>query len=556
MKKRIPVALFFFALLIAGFIAHDDYGVAWDEPAARAIGAANANHLRTLWIQATQPELAAKETQLYHLDQFGDNAYGVAVELPLFVAEIALGITKDRDTYNLRHLLTFLLCYISVFFFYLTLKRRFNSWKWALLGCSFLILTPQIFAHSFFNSKDMGFLAFYTIALYTLVRFLDDQSIKNASLHGVSTALAICARMPGLLILPITLLFCFLMLNRNPVTKRSLVKTLIGISAYGIVVAFCTILFWPYLWESPIKQFLEAYHKMSQYPLMLKIRYLGQYIYAPDVPWTYIPVWISLTVPLLYQIAFYFGAVSITKSFLYRTKATLHSKSQWIDGVFLSATLLPIAAVIVSGSTLYGGWRHLYFIYPAFIFVAIGGVRLIWIHSKKLRNFPKNAVLTTLLALITLTPLSGAMFMVRHHPHQHLFFNIIGKKYSDGFDLDYWGLSYRNALEHILKTDSRKNIRIVFENTSGWHNLKMLNPEDRNRIETVSYQEIEDADYFISNYFFLEDHDQKWKNYADGKFPYTGEVYNVELQKLCAARVYRINKIAPLPHPGSATQNN
>ena len=50
--------------------------------------------------------------------------------------------------------------------------------------------------------------------------------------------------------------------------------------------------------------------------------------------------------------------------------------------------------------------------------------------------------------------------MIKDHPHQNVYFNFLaGKNIQTKFELDYWGLSNKQALEYILKNDSKNIIK-------------------------------------------------------------------------------------------------
>ena len=109
----------------------------------------------------------------------------------------------------MRHLVTFLLFYTSVFFFYRLCKYRFNSWKIGLLGSLFLILSPRIFAHSFYNPKDLPFLSMFIISIYTLVSYLNRKTLPRAAIHALICALLIDIRILGIIVPLFTVIFLF-----------------------------------------------------------------------------------------------------------------------------------------------------------------------------------------------------------------------------------------------------------------------------------------------------------------------------------------------------------
>ena len=89
--------------------------------------------------------------------------------------------------------------------------------------------------------------------------------------------------------------------------------------------------------------------------------------------------------------------------------------------------------------------------------------------------------------------------MIKDHPHQNVYFNFIfGKNIEKKFELDYWGLSNKQALEFILKNDSKPIIKIGAAGPISLENSKqILSPLDKNRI-TIS--ENIKSDYIIDNY--------------------------------------------------------
>ena len=74
--------------------------------------------------------------------------------------------------------------------------------------------------------------------------------------------------------------------------------------------------------------------------------------------------------------------------------------------------------------------------------------------------------------------------MIKDHPHQNVYFNFIpGKNIQTKFELDYWGLSNKQALEYILKNDSNNVIKIGSAGPISIENSKkILSSLEKNRI--------------------------------------------------------------------------
>ena len=89
--------------------------------------------------------------------------------------------------------------------------------------------------------------------------------------------------------------------------------------------------------------------------------------------------------------------------------------------------------------------------------------------------------------------------MIKDHPHQNVYFNLFAvKKIANSFDLDYWGLSNKQAFEYILKNDNKNIIMVGSAGPISLVNSKMiLSKKDRSRIFVTDNLK---ADYIINNY--------------------------------------------------------
>ncbi len=160
-RMREPIARFlvllcFAALLMLGVAIYRDYGISFDESGQRVTGAVTVKHVIERFAPSLVP-LAMND--LVPLDEYKDNDYGVAFEAPAVVLEMLFGRTDTRDIFLFRHLVTFLVCLGGAYAVYSLALRRFADRRIALLAVAFLVLTPRLFAESFYNSKDAVFLA-------------------------------------------------------------------------------------------------------------------------------------------------------------------------------------------------------------------------------------------------------------------------------------------------------------------------------------------------------------------------------------------------------------
>ena len=162
------------------------------------------------------------------------------------------------------------------------------------------------------------------------------------------------------------------------------------------------------------------------------------------------------------------------------------------DLIYYVLFIIPIFTVILLNSTLYNGWRHLYFVYPCFLLISLKGLYLIDLYYLRKKNWQLKIFVALFLTHI-------AFIMMKDHPHQNIYFNFLaGKNIQTKFELDYWGLSNKQALEYILKNDSKNVIMIGSAGPISIENSKqILSSLEKNRISISKNLE---SDYIIDNY--------------------------------------------------------
>ena len=136
---------------------------------------------------------------------------------------------------------------ISIGFFYALLFQQFQDWKIALLGALILLLSPRIYAHSFFNTKDIPFLAACILVTYSFFRLAKNPNYLNAGIHALFCAIAIDIRIIGLLFPVLTIGLYLNMALREKHWKNYLIQA----SFFGLLTFVFVVAFWPYLWKDP-----------------------------------------------------------------------------------------------------------------------------------------------------------------------------------------------------------------------------------------------------------------------------------------------------------------
>jgi len=506
-RYKIPIVLsIFIGFLVIGLSIYDNYGVHWDEYHNQIFGRKWIDYIKKTIQEGYPPKIEADLDSQYNdlviiSDSYPltvrvgehDVVHGPVFEFFLVVNEKLLNLSDSRDIILMRHLSTFFLFFLSVLIFYFLCQNVFKSWEIGLLGSLFLVIHPRLFSHSFYNSVDIPFLAFYIISTYTLIRFLDNKTYASAFLHALTCAILIDIRIAGLILLFCTFLFfaieIFISENRINLIKKIIV--------FIAILLFLVFLFWPYLWNDPLGNFYLALTSST-----------GTFFNRPVPPWFYNFLWIFDTTPLLYTLFFLIGLFSSFRCFL-KGPVEYFNNNKGILIAF-SLFLFPIILPILFRTALFDGWRHHYFVYPMFIFIGLIGVKYTFYFSRQyFYGKPLQIINSFICFFIVLSLICTSNFIIKNHPHENTYLNFLGGKNIGGRNkwvakvnssLDYWGLSYRKLLEYILANNDGI-IKVYATNEPAWNNSRVLRSKDRERLE---YVDEENAEILLTNYRYYK----------------------------------------------------
>jgi hypothetical protein len=510
---RSPVflnGLFFLSMIILGIGIYKDYGMSWDEKYQReSNGRLVYNYV---FHNENEPYLSSDE--IYH---------GPAIEWTLYSLERVFRLTDSREIYLFRHLACYLFFIFSGWIFFKLINEVYDDSKLAAFASLLYVFSPRMFADAFYNSKDIGALAAYSISMYTAILFFKKPTIKRAAYHGFLSGFLIAIRITGV-IMPVVTIFLFLLRYLHDSSRDKLVDILKGIAIYLTVTILFTIAFWPILWHSPVEHFKQAWIEMSKFNWMSHVTYLGKFVNTWELPWHYLPVWIGLTTPIIVLVLLVLSIILVAINLFRIKKIDFDKYSFTIFALMLF--IAPVFAVAFLDSIIYDGWRHLYFINGAMIIAAIYPIYAL----KKYMSDRWNRLIIPSLVLCYLPVL---WMMIKIHPFQNLYFNkgfykTIGEA-NFQMEMDYWGLTYSKGLRYVLGTDKEKKFNIKVDNYGGEINLLLLSKEDRERIRIVKGDSI--ADYFIGNY--------RW---CKAEYYYDYEKFNVNVD---GAKVLTVFKIRP-----------
>lgn len=491
-KKIIPlfILVFFFCI---GISIYKDFGISVDEVGYRHQGVTVIYTITNFIFPNFVSEISnskswidietLQETQVFS---------GIFFHVLSASLEYLLGFETKEEVFNFKHLLTFLIFYLGIIFLYFIIKFLTKDYRYALTGIIFIFLSPRIFAQSFYNPNDIPFMTSIILMTYLNLKFLNKINNKYLYLSALVSAIAISLR-PMAIYMPFLVFIYLLYFNKvNLISNRQLFK--IVLKKFFFIFLLSYILN-PSLWIDPYS-FILQFKKAINFNIA-EILYLGKFYQNSQTPWHYLFIWTIFTTPILYIILFVFGLVNILlklKKFFLNPHKNYLNKHKEIFILF--SFLIPFLAAALLSKSLLNGWRHLYFVYPFFIIISVIGLN--WIFSKLIGI---KKIKTIIKFLIICFLINTAHWMYKNHPFQMVYFNsIAGKNLQDKFEHDYWGLSNKNAINNILKKDTREVIKIYgISGTRLDYTVKFyLNPISQKRLKIV--KDIKEADYIISIY--------------------------------------------------------
>ena len=336
--------------LLAGVLALDDYGVSVDVHHQIAIGNAALDYLAGGGARALDQVISPH-----------DRYYGAAFEAPLVLVERVLGLEDFWDIYLARHFLTHLFFLVGGAFCYLIVHRLFGSKLLALVAMLLFLLHPRIYAHSFYNTKDIPFLVMFMIALYLTHRAFRRDTLGAFLLCGVGVGLLVNLRIMGLVLFAAVLALRALDLPFAGGTEQRK-RILLEGGAFALAALLTYYASLPALWTDPIGQFMEAFKVLGSHPIQTINLFRGEWFFAPDgPPLDYIPVWIGITTPPVVLLLAVVGVAGLLWRGARSPRSIRRGTFTHFSFLLLLLPVASITAIVVNESNIYNGWRQVFF---------------------------------------------------------------------------------------------------------------------------------------------------------------------------------------------------
>lgn len=484
--------------LLVGIATLTDYGESWDEARLYEYADQSVNAYRALFDPGIPVDFGEDDLRYY------GPAYLIGMST---IVRGARNIFPQTLSIDLWHIGNFVCLQFGLLCFHF-LTRRFMNFLPALATTALFASQPLIWGHGFINPKDIPFMAFFTASIFFGLRMLDEFERQNFELGrlvltpwlymaalflGLTISIRILGFAAGIIVL-----FYFAFVKIEKVLRLSYIYF-----GSALVVSFLT---WPYLWPSPISNFIKGIYAMLKFQWVGHTLFNGIYYPSNQLPRAYVPqlLLMQLTEPVF--VLFVFGIMALLLS-------PLLKNYRQIVILFVPWFGIPILYILINGMNLYDNTRQLLFIISgAFLIIAVG---LDFILARVKPLWMRFLILAVIL-------LPGVAGILKFHPFEYSYYNHFttsNQQIFRNFETDYWATSFKQASVFINDNAPKDALVIV------WGPGQLIRRYAREDIQVKSFDEVKDTEYSTHPYYLVlttrYDMDLKF-------FPHIEPVYSVQ----------------------------
>jgi hypothetical protein len=387
------------------------------------------------------------------------------------------------------------------------------------MGALFLALYPRFWGDMHTNVKDIPTAALFAATVYFGYRILDKRRLIDVILGALLFAITFNYKVNAIFIPPIIgIWYAVVLLTKQ---KRALTKKIESIhpKTFAIPLLFAALsalfafLLWSFFWPDPIAQFVYMVKFFQDNTQNMEVLLLGNwYCSAKTVPWYYPYAYLGVVTPTPILIFFLTGLVIA----LYRSVV----RSLPIYSLLVLWFFVPLVRYMSPSIGVIDVIRHFQEVLYPMIIIAIFGAQ--WIAEKIAYKHIKRVGFTLLFCYLIGN-------IVVYHPFQLSYFNeLVGGIWGANtkFDIDYWGISQKQAIEWLNKNAPKDSIVHIAMSgdTAGWY----LRPDLRSKLNTTWFDEADfvvvlNRESFFYRYWWL------WEYFLRRKTAYTVSLHGVPM---------------------------
>ncbi len=387
--------------------------------------------------------------------EYKDRYHGIGFNIlsqPLqYLIKDSISIYLDINEYGSvlisKHVIVFVLFFISGIFFYSTCRFFFKDKKFLIISLLLFYSYPYLFGHSHFNPKDIPFLSFWIINTFFICKIINKfyknkkLSFKIVFLLSIFTSILISIRIVGILIFLQYLIFIIVYLeNKNQNYLKFLNFNKHNFLFFFFFLIIFVYLMNPILWHNPM-EILNSLKWMSKYQQDVCTLTLGNCMKSLNLPSSYYFIWLFFKLPIL----IIFGLLVFP---LIEKKLS----NDLFNKILIISLLVSFFSIlflfIVFDVAIYDEIRHVMFLLPLIFLISLHNLYIL------------NKTLFSYLGIIVIIFFIFENFSL--NPYQYTWMNSFSKFYNvnKNFEVDYWGLSnkslYDSVNSHSIKNNFQK----------------------------------------------------------------------------------------------------
>lgn len=351
-----------------------------------------------------------------------------------------LRLINDVDSYHIYSLLLSAVL-VSVIFWW---TSKYWGFFVGIIASLSLSLYPLLLGESHNNIKDVPETVFYSLTLIFFYEGFIKKKILLIIASSIFLGLAFSTKFNALFI-PFTIVPWFLLFT---VSRKKEIGKYFRLSPFLLFYPlFAISIFyfsWPYLWSSPLKNFLNVVYYYTS--IGTNSNFDSRFITFFGLN-TYAIKWIIYSTPLITLVL---SLIGILYAFLngFREKdKTLFFLLLWF--------LIPIARVTRPDAGIYGGVRQIMeFVAPMAILSGLGAVTLREGILKIIGKFSfgnRQRLKLNILLLLFFLPIAIKLILI--HPNEEVYFNPLvgGLRGAKEQDIPEWGQSLGNPNKQAIQ---------------------------------------------------------------------------------------------------------
>ena len=338
---------------------------------------------------------------------------------------------------------------------------------WPSIGFALMLSFPLWLGHSMFNPKDIPNAAGFVVFVLGILLLGERQGSRGRYLVGLAlvwagfflsfgTRLSMAA--PLALVWAVAIFVTISKTEGREDAKEALrPHAWAALGLAGLVVASFILLATlnPAFYLRGLEILIGSLQTAAEFPWEGSVLVAGAEIEVPP-PWWFVPAFLLAQTPLAVMLPFVLSVIGAAKGVLtgsnsFRTLGLLASAKRVFSqmdvslAVLLTQLLATPIFIAISGANIYDGVRHVLFILPALVVLAVFVARRVY----GLLSLMTSAAFMGLMSffLVSLTIQNVSLF-----PYNYSYYNelsALGGQIDENWETDYWHLSYRELEQEV-----------------------------------------------------------------------------------------------------------